>query len=58
MKHRTASKSAPKRKAALKTKAKRKKYREIHCKTAKEFNKAAQDLMDGKLKGKVCVVLD
>jgi hypothetical protein len=58
MKRRITSKSAPKKKAAPKTKAKSKRYREIHCKTAKEFNKAAQELIDGKLKGKVCVVLD
>jgi len=54
----TTSKIVPKKKSAVRGKAKKKKYKEIHCKTAKEFNKKAQDLIDGKLKGKVCVVLD
>lgn len=55
------AKTSPRKTKALKAvkgKAKPRKNREIHCKTAKEFNKAAQDLIDGKLKGRVCVVLD
>lgn len=45
-------------KVASNGKTKRKKYRVIHCKTTKEFNNKAQELMDGKLGHKVCVVLD
>ncbi len=57
MKKATSAKRAPAKKAA-KGKTKRKRYKEIHCRTTKEFNKKAQELMDGKLGNKVCVVLD
>lgn len=57
MKKRIVAKRTSAKKAAM-GKTKRKKYKEIHCRTTKEFNKKAQELMDGKLGNKVCVVLD
>lgn len=46
------------RKSVGKKPIRTKRYKVIHCKTTREFEKNANDLFSGKLKGRVCVQLD